>query len=499
MKNIKKLLFPLLMSVAIFSACSKKDSTTTTSTTSTTGSTTGVQGTAYLFIIDNGAQVIDPKGSLTYKAHLVDITGTSSVPSSVSWSAAPSGIVDISSSGVVTVKGPGIVTVTASTNVGGATYIAVAPLAVSTPELFVVAPAGVLCNVGEQVSLTPVYTTNQTITYTYSVDNASIATVDASGMVTGAAAGSTFVTVTASNSNTVTVPVLVVGVPTVTIPVVRVEVSPDSKTAFRGDNLQFSAKAFKSDNTQNTSVSFTWATSDPNIATIDANGMLSAKNVGQVNILATSNGVTGSAAVQVQPDTALIITPISVSIPAGGTYSFTAKVYNVRNWTEITSHAAINWMIPSYGPGFEFFDIATVDASGKVTVKSSAQEHFSTILLAQVGTSPYAEGASLITVGPAMACGTGNSSVASISISNGDPINISLTSGTTTVQLNATAKDGSGNTVSSPDLHYNSDNTMVATVDATTGEITAVGPGSANITVCSGNYANKSIKVNVSF
>jgi uncharacterized protein YjdB len=167
--------------------------------------------------------------------------------------------------------------------------------------------------------------------------------------------------------------------------------------------------------------------------------------------------------------------------------------------TQLTSVTAFNWEIPDYGPGFEIFNIATVDANGLVSMKSDATPGMMTFLIGLVPGSKYAVGVSTITASFFSSdCGSGNSSVSTITITNGSTIDLSFTS-TPTGQVVAVAKDVSGNTVSAPALKFSSDDTAVVIVDADTGELTAMGVGTAIVTVCSGSYASETVTVNVTF
>ncbi|MBW8051945.1 MAG: hypothetical protein FVQ77_16720 [Cytophagales bacterium] len=106
--------------------------------------------------------------------------------------------------------------------------------------------------------------------------------------------------------------------------------------------------------------------------------------------------------------------------------------------------------------------------------------------------SPTAAGAAIITVGigsPCI-CGADDPNVTNITVSN-TTINLSLSIGPFTDQINATTSPGTGTLV------YCSDNELIATVDFT-GAVAATGPGTAIITVCAGSVST-TVTVNVTF
>ncbi|MEM7041088.1 MAG: hypothetical protein AAF570_29255, partial [Bacteroidota bacterium] len=119
-----------------------------------------------------------------------------------------------------------------------------------------------------------------------------------------------------------------------------------------------------------------------------------------------------------------------------------------------------------------------------------------TFVLATLPSNPEIGGVGSIMVSPCD-CGNGNPDVDQIQISN-PTMNLSVSTNPLG-QVNATAVDAGGNTVSSPALRYCSDDIAVVNVDELTGEVFAMGPGTGTIRVCSGNYAEATLTVNVSF
>jgi hypothetical protein len=143
------------------------------------------------------------------------------------------------------------------------------------------------------------------------------------------------------------------------------------------------------------------------------------------------------------------------------------------------------------------FDIATVNATGLVTMKADAIVGMSTFVMASDHNNQWvgSVGTIMVAIADDCDCGAGNASVNSIQVSNGSSINMSLFSGLP-VQLNVTALDAVGGTVANPGLVYCSDNILVASVDAS-GQIIAAGEGDAIIKICSGTYAQTTVNVHV--
>ncbi len=258
-----------------------------------------------------------------------------------------------------------------------------------------------------------------------------------------------------------------------------------SKEMFRDETATFTAKAYNSSNAE-VSSTFTWASQDPSVATIDASGKVTAKTLGKTIITATTNGIVGQAEVDVLPDSAIIVTPIMASISPNGKKQFTAHAYKVNHSTKkldaISMPAGLKWTIPT--TGVPIFDIATVDGNGLVTMNSGATVGLSTVVVATVNSPTIAEGAGLVMVSDCD-CGTKTPGVTHISVTGGTSINLSV--GSLPVTVTATALDASNNPVAGATVKLCSDNMTVCAVDATSGTLIAAGPGTAVVTVCNGD------------
>src|SRR5690606_16831062 len=128
---------------------------------------------------------------------------------------------------------------------------------------------------------------------------------------------------------------------------------------FRNETATFTAKAFNSSNAEVSGTTFTWASQDLSIATVDAAGNVTAVALGKTIITATASGISGQAEVSVLPDTTIIVTPIMASISAGATKQFTAQAYAVNHATKtlnaISMPAGLTWEVPT--TGISMFDI----------------------------------------------------------------------------------------------------------------------------------------------
>lgn len=447
-----------------------------------------------VLVIDTGARSMAPDESITYTASFVNDKGEISVASNVQWSSDNSGVVAVSATGVVAASGVGTATISARVEEDGVTYTASVPLSIQVPNVFTVVPSAIIYETGGSLQLETVSLSTSNPSYTYASDNNNVASVSSTGLVTFNGAGSCVLTVTASShpNTPFSIPVLVVGPPTVTLPVSRVEVSPNSSSIFRGETVSLSAQAFNLDGA--TSASFSWSSSNPDIATVDGNGTVTGNAIGEAVIFATAQGISGQAEVYVSPDTIIEVTPFMASIGAGSSRQFNARAYNIRTNTYLNSITNFDWVIPTYG--FSVFDFASVDANGLVSVNSDALPGNLTFVIASLPGNPEIAG-----VGTIMAslcdCGPGNPDVSTIEVNNG-PYSLSLFLNPVG-QISATAKDANGNTVSNPGLKYCSDDLSVVSVDEDTGEIFALSEGTANVSICSGNFATATTTVTVSF
>lgn len=447
-----------------------------------------------VLVIDNGARSLGPDESLTYTASFVNEEGNVSAATNVQWSSENASVVSITASGVVSVSGFGTTSITATVQEDGVTYTATVPLGIQAPASFAVVPSAIIYEVGGNIQLETVAFNTGAPTFTYSSDNASVASVSASGLVSFAGAGSCVITVTASShpNTPIFIPVQVVGPPVISLPVTRVEVTPNSNSLFRGENVNLQAQAYNIDGATNADV--TWSSSNPDIASVDANGVVTAHAIGESYIFATAQGISGQAEVYVSPDTIIEVTPFSASIGAGSSRQFTARAYNLRTNTYLNGITNFQWTIPTYG--FGVFDFASVNSSGLVSVNSNAIPGNLTFLIVSLPNNPDITGFASI-MASLCDCGAGNASVNTIEVTNG-PFSLSLF-GSPTATINAIAKDAQDNPVNNPELRYCSDDITVVQVDELTGELIAFGEGTATVSVCSGSYAETTTTVTVSF
>lgn len=147
---------------------------------------------------------------------------------------------------------------------------------------------------GETFQLTatvaPADATDPTLTWTSS--NVAVATVSATGLVTAVSAGSATITAKANDGSGVSASCTI----TVQEPVVlvtSVTLSETSATLIVGDTFQLEATVSPEDATD---TSLTWTSSKPSVATVDANGLVTAVAEGKVTITAKANDGSGKKA-----------------------------------------------------------------------------------------------------------------------------------------------------------------------------------------------------------
>ena len=174
----------------------------------------------------------------------------------------------------------------------------------TTPEIPAVPVASITASdvnllVGATATITatvlPADATNPAVTYTSA--DATIATVDANGLVTGVAAGNTTITIAATDGSNVTA--------TINVSVANIdvtEITASDVTMITGETATISYTVTPS-NATDSSVTFTSA--NPAIATVDASGVVTGVAIGTttITIASVSNPeVTATINVTVTPD-----------------------------------------------------------------------------------------------------------------------------------------------------------------------------------------------------
>jgi uncharacterized protein YjdB len=221
----------------------------------------------------------------------------------------------------------------------------------------------------------------------------------------------------------------------------------------------------------------TWTSSAPGVATVNA-GVVTGVSAGSTTITATSEGISGTATVNVEaapppppppppPVATVEVNPSSASVVAGQTRQLSVTLRDAGG--NVLTGRIVTWATNASG-------VATVSGTGLVTAQNPGS---ATITATSEGVS----GTSAITVTPAP--------VASVTVTPASPT-IEVPN---TRQLTATLRDAAGNQLTGRTITWSSSATGIATVSST-GLVTAVAEGSATITATSeGISGNASVTV----
>ncbi|MGQ0649238.1 MAG: Ig-like domain-containing protein [Gemmatimonadaceae bacterium] len=179
-----------------------------------------------------------------------------------------------------------------------------------------VAPAAATLQVASTLALTVGITQQNcgTVAVTWTSTSAHVASVSATGVVTGLAPGSTTVSASAGGRSGTSAITVVPG------PVFTVSITPGAPSVEVGQTLQLAAAA--RDTLGNpVATTVTWATSDATVATVNASGLASGVRAGTATISATAGGRTGSVTLTVTaPSVATVtLTPGTRTVDAGTT------------------------------------------------------------------------------------------------------------------------------------------------------------------------------------
>ena len=285
-------------------------------------------------------------------------------------------------------------------------------------------------------------------TVKWSTSNSKIATVDANGKVTAIAVGNATITAACGNLSA-TCQVTVSATPAASITLNKTAI-----TLKATESETLTANVMPATTTDKT---VTWTSSDDKVATVDANGTVTAIAVGKATITATCGSVKATCAVTVNATAASSITlsKTTLSLKATESETLTATVMPAT-----TTDKTVTWTSSDD-------KVATVDANGKVTAIA-------------VGNATISASCGSVSASCKVTVETTPAESVEINVSSS-----TLRAGEST-KLVVTVKPS---TTTNPSVTYTSSNPSVATVDAE-GNVTAVGVGETVITVTCGNVSS---------
>ncbi|HEV7594492.1 MAG TPA: Ig-like domain-containing protein [Gemmatimonadaceae bacterium] len=288
----------------------------------------------------------------------------------------------------------------------------------------------------------------------WSSDNGGVATVSATGVVTGAGTGTAHITATSEGQTgsavvTVTLP-----------PIATVAVSLAASTVVVGGTTQASATAKDANGVTLPGRVVSWLSDNSLVATVNSAGLVTAVAAGSANITATSEGHSGSAAVTVVSAAvgSVTVSIASSTIGVGRTTQATATTKDTNG--NVVTGRSVTWSSNNTS-------IATVDANGLVTGVGTGSANIT-------ATSEGQSGSAGVAIAPQLGYGSSSEKIRVVNV--GAVFTPTLTgssAGTTAFVSRATS---------------------VATVDAQ-GTITGVGPGQVWVAANSAGWVGDSVYV----
>jgi uncharacterized protein YjdB/sugar lactone lactonase YvrE len=280
----------------------------------------------------------------------------------VLWTSSNTAVATVTATGVVRGVGNGTAIITATTQEGKKTATSTVTITTTVSSVTLDQTALTLNpkkTAQLKATVSPANASNKKLQWTTS--DSKVATVSPTGLVTAVGSGTATITVTSEDDRTKKATVSVT-VTAVKIPVASVTINPKTIKLVLNKTSQLKA-TINPNNVSNKNV--TWSSSDPLIATVDADGRVTAKAMGKSTITATSaEDPTKKATVNITvtavkiPVSSVTVDSQTATLAPNKTLQLKATV-NPNNAT----NKKISWVSSNKA-------IATVDANGKITAKT---------------------------------------------------------------------------------------------------------------------------------
>ncbi len=284
----------------------------------------------YTLIVPDAVEITEPDATEVKVGDTLELEATASGTEDITWTSSDEDVATVED-GVVTAKAAGTVTITA-------TYGTAKDEITLTVVDYVTITAPAKDTLIEEETLQLKATASGTVTWSSSDDE--IATVSTTGLVTAVSGSAVKVTITAACGDATDSVDLTIVAPEqkfVTIATVA------DKEMFVGATKQLTATASDEDGV------VTWSVDKDTVATVDANGLVTAVAAGTVVVTATYEDATATVTLTVKDYEVAITEPDSTTIKVGESLEL-----------EATANADVTWSSSNK-------DVATVDENGKVT------------------------------------------------------------------------------------------------------------------------------------
>lgn len=310
----------------------------------------------------------------------------------------------------------------------------------------------------------------------WSSSDTGVATVSSTGVVTAKGIGTAQIAASADGRSAIAT------LSVVAVPVASVAVAPTSGSIVTGGTMSLTAITYDASGNALSNRAVVWASSAPQVATVDNAGKVTAVASGTATITATSEGKVGSAQITVTPPAptpvaSVVVTPGSKSLSIGGTVTLAATTLDASGKT--LTGRAVTWATSNAS-------IATVTTSGVVTAIGAGT---ATITATSGGQS----GTATITVTAPSPDATPSPPPAGAKLTSlvVTPANAVMQSGQT-LDFSATPLDQYGHVMSNISVSWSSSTPKVAsvhTLNATTGRVSAIKSGYVTITATAGGVS----------
>lgn len=328
------------------------------------------------------AQLASIGATVQLTATVLDQRGQPMAGASVTWGSSNAAVASVGANGTVTAVANGNASITATSgSASGSANVTVEQVAVRVD----VSPGTAsLSSIGQTVQfMAEAFDANghaiTGATFTWSSSNTSVATVDATGLVTSTGIGSAEIAAGAGG-------VRATADLTVTVEVVALDVTPSASTMFSvGDTLRLTAEVRDAQGNAVPGIPVTWASENSGIATVDMSGLVTSVRTGSTNIYAEAGALADSAAISVAQiaDTVEIMPEVDTLDVVGDTVRLTAVARDANGneveeteyiWTSRHPHVVTvddNGLVTATGTGSGTIQVRATDAGVNRIAKAS--------------------------------------------------------------------------------------------------------------------------------